>query len=503
MSEKCGDSSKYEDCCNKGKCSRDLYECYKDAVVRVMSEFSLTASGYTTGAPPGDLASYFLSGNGFMVKKHLVVCPAHLVLIPPTVLSTNNRYPYTATNVVAPTGTTPNAITQVSRILVDVFNVNGCCRSYTYQASLHGVDGAGDIAVLKLEKRLDWNLANPCIECKHPWFKWGKSRAYCAGEPVYAIGDFTTSRFNLFAPHGKPGIIEGTLADNRYMDYQGWALPEFVLTDLNAYFARSGLPLLDKWGRIIGMQTTNVTGALSTTVSLNGDGYVAGPSQFFMKKVVKSLLCGRKSRFSCELIEVTDLIGNFYKFKKGYLGVYYNVFTGLGYDTSVSTTTGVVTEFFDPTTGAYLQGPTCKEVAGVRVVAIAGNTGTSAFALVPGTPALTGYPTLQNSPLLGTVSVNDVITHIGKCALGNIGTQIPPSLITWRAGTKDPLDIRYRTVSDRYESFLKTEVTPIEFPPLMDFPWYKIADYPTVAAPNSPIGPVVPMIPSAAFKPAV
>ncbi len=500
---KCEDASSKSECCDEGKCASQIYGCYADAVVRINSEFSLTASGYSSGLPR-DLSTYFISGNGFMVKKHYIVCPAHLVLIPPSVLATNNRYPYVSAQVGVPTGTVPNAITQVSRILVDVFNVNGCCNSYTYEAKLMGVDGAGDIAILHIDKRHNWNLANPCLKCEHPWFKWGKSREYCTGQKVYALGDFTTSRHNIFANHGKVGIIEGTIADNRFMDYQGQALQELVLTDLNVYDTRSGLPLLDKWGRIIGMQTTNVVGSTGAqSVIPVGDGYVAGPSQFFMKPVVKALICGRKSRFSCELVEIFDFIGNFFKFRKGYLGVHYHVFTGIDFDVNFNPVTGVATERFDPTTGEYLPGPNCKQIVGLRVIALAGNLTTAAYATVPGLVPIAPFPAAVDSPLLSTVSPNDVRTHMGKCALGNLGPQIAPRLITWRAGTKATVEIHYRTYSDNYQSFLKTEITPVDFPAFMDFPWYKIADYPTVLLPNPPVGPVFPMIPSATFRPAV
>src|SRR5690349_17453840 len=91
-----------KDCCIEKcecLCPEELYCMYKDAVVEVHSEFILlgasgpagnaNGTGATGGTPLGtnSRADILLEGNGFFIKGHYIVCPAQLVLMPPSLTS--------------------------------------------------------------------------------------------------------------------------------------------------------------------------------------------------------------------------------------------------------------------------------------------------------------------------------------------------------------------------------------------------------------------------------
>jgi len=452
-----------------------------------------------------------MHGNGFFIKDHRIVCPAHLVVIPPTVLASANRYPFVSATPVTPTDVVPNYITKVSKILVDVYDVNNKCKSYTYEAKLCAVDPAGDIAFLKIKKDCQFNKCNPKIDSCHPYFRWGRSRKAPIGRKIYALGNTSTSwrpdrvlvssnQTDTFISN-KPGITGGLLQDNKYIDYGGFAQQELILTDLQIYNNKTGLPIVDGRGLLLGMQTTNEQGTGIKNGSSNNyvDGFVAGPSENFMRPVLKAFLSSRKSKLHCKHVEkVIDAAGNFCKYKKGYLGVAWDAVTGPVFNTSISTgNTGA--------TGTYvlnLEVENCRKLEGVRVITVAGSTEITSAAYVPGGTALLNvggynYPPggvghtgatgaygtlsmLPTSPLLGTVFTGDILTKIGSsCLLGNYNDcQIAPSLITWRKVAGDEVCIEYKKVSNNYTTKESTKVTLLDFPPFMDYPWYKVNKFP-------------------------
>lgn len=527
---------------------------YKDAVVRIHSETLLTPiPTVVPPAPPvgsGQYSSLFMEGNGFFIKNHVIVCPAHLVLVPPSVLgSFYNRFPFTTGATGGTGGFQYNLQSRVSRILVDVFNVNGKGHSFSYEAQLLGVDGAGDIALLRIDPRHAWNQCNPCILKCHPLLKWGKSRALRCGEDVYAIGDYLTNIRSLHLANGANMLVHGVVSDKRWLDYLGWAFAEMVVADFNVYAYSAGMPILNKNGCVVGMQTTDVVGTVPgvpaalgagtgsagvTLTTPQGDGWVGGPSEFFMRRVIKALLCGCKGKYGSQITSVADPAGSFYSFNKGYIGVAYEVVTGLTYDTGLTGTavafpSGVLTQpFFQRftriastgATGSFLASPACKELIGIQVVGIAGATGASGPTgtigyYVPGadvtTAATSPVPLLTASPFAGTLAVGDIITHLNRCPLGDLGQQIPPSLVLWTLHTKltctDKVDVTYRKMSENWENFYNASANVLNYPPYMDYPWYKVHAFPAVAP--YPLGilpggsPYAPALPLVNFHPAI
>jgi len=490
---------------------------YKDAVVEVHSEFILLGSGGLTGATGGTplgantRADVILEGNGFFIKGHYIIVPAHLVLLPPSLTSVANRFPLPNVSDLT-LGVIKSQIIRASRILVSVFNVNGKQHSFVYEADLVGVDGAGDIAVLRINSGKQWNLCNPCVEKCHPYFKLGSSRGSIDGEKVYIIGDYISDprdrrRFNAVG-----AISEGLLSDHRHLEYSGWVLPETILVSAQAYAFSSGLPIINCQGRVIGMQTTDVAAVvprlslstISPNLSLNqteGSGFVSGPSEFFLRRVVKSIIKGTCSRkYNPQLETICDPAGSFYRYKKAYAGIAYDVFTGVDYDVTTDYTSG-----FAPlglprirlsAQGDFLSSPSCKELVGIRVLGVAGLNPSdlsgipNGFFYVPGGTGAAPLPAfLPVSSLLGKLNPGDVITHINGVALGDLQKQIAPSLITWRLAAGDQIDICYRrggnalntadnAATENYDNLYTYKACLGDFPALMDYPWYAVDVFP-------------------------
>jgi hypothetical protein len=501
----------------------ELVCLYKDAVVELHSEFILTTSNGPDAPGPlgtGTRADVILEGNGFFIKGHYIVAPAHLVLLPPSLTSVVNRYPYFDPQDLSSSEDTPSIqdkCVRASRILVSVFNVNGKGHSFVYEADLVGVDGAGDIAVLKINYKKQWNLCNPCVEKCHPYFKFGHSRGSKDGEKIYLIGDFIGEAAERKPFNSVGAIVEGLLADHRHIDYSGWVLAETVLVSAPAYASSSGLPIINCQGQVIGMQTTDLsaiypggTGGNQPRISdvqlqRDGSGYVAGPSEFFMRRIIKSIIQGTCSRkYNCQLEVICDPVGSYYRYKKAYLGLAYNVFTGIDYDVTVDYTSGAAPRGSPrvrlDSNGNFLNSPSCKELIGIKVIGLAGANPNDAIDIpngywfVPGgtasAPLADGLPI---SSLLGRLEPGDVITHINGVALGDLEKQIPPSLILWRLCKGDQIELCYRKggnasndeptndITDNYDNLLSTTVCLQDFPCLLDYPWYAVNKFPLIS----------------------
>lgn len=490
---------------------------YKDAVVEIQSEFILIgASGGTGGATcgtplgPDSRSDVILGGNGFFIKGHYIVCPAQLVLLPPALTSVVNVYPF-ATGADLTLGVLKNQMTRASRILVTVYNVNGNGHTFVYEADLVGVDGAGDIALLCINPKRQWNICNPCIQKCHPYFNFGSSRRAKDGEKAYLIGDYVTNSLNLRQMTPINGIVEGLVTDHRYLDVSGFVLAELVAVSASVYAWRVGLPIINCQGQVIAMQTISVIGAQTNFLSFgvdsfNGLGGVGGPSEFFMRRVIKELIKGTCSRkTNCHLELIPSGTCSFTRYKKGYLGISYNVVTGVDYDITTDYTSGFPTSNLPRVrlspSGEFLNSPSCKELVGIRVTGIAGANPNDLFGIadgflyVPGGTATTAplFPSLPVSPFLGKLHPGDIITHIECVALGDQERQIAPSLITWRLCSGDQIEICYRRggsafndiencVTDNYDQLFTYTASLQDYPAGLDYPWYSVL-FPNIGLP--------------------
>lgn len=485
----------HEDCPPKW-CGRNYHKCvgmsgdeifhkYNSAVVRVHSEWDLVTEGkerYTQE----DVKSVFQHGNGFFITKHVIVTPASLVLAPPDLTRSFNRLPLNGA--FALDGTfNGNSMTRATRILVDVVDVNGTKHTYTYEATLIGVSGIADVALLFIDMHRPWNSKLPCIKECHPHFRLQCSRAARPGDKVYAIGDPFTRNFtglgNIGGPDPDPRagydsnvdfnvtnghvLVEGTVAHERYVDYLGLAQQELVAVNMNIFADSTGLPIVDKLGRVIAMQTLNVAGAAqglfkADTVA-NGDGLVAGPSQFFMLHVIKTLLACDRVCNAPFLEQVIDAAGSYLRFVPSHLGLVWEVMQGEHYMRYRDTTTGFKTTFWkDPTdvSQGYLNvdWPVLKENIGLRVVGIDNDSAAAQdpngeasdilepnFSVTP--PPLSGFNGARR------VFRNDIITHADKLPLGNLHCQIPISLVLFRKASGSNITLTVRSSLGTFNTF--------------------------------------------------
>ncbi len=484
----------------------------KDAVVQIHSEFVLLGTGLngelivpatsaTGGTPlsPGNRADIILEGNGFFIKHHYIVTPAQLVLLPPSLTSVVNRYPIFDMNNVQ-LGQIKNQMIRASRILVSVFNVNGKGHSFIYEADLIGVDGAGDIAVLGINYDRCWNNpSNPCIKDCHPYFKFGSSRDAKCGEKVYLIGDYISNPNNRRLFNAVGAITDGVLSDNKYLDYSGFMLAEAILINAPVYAFSVGLPILNDKGEVIGMQTTNISGVHSTYNQTEGFGYVAGPSEFFMKPIIKTFIKGLHT-YDCKLEPICDPSGSYFRYRKGYAGIAYDVFDGVNYDTTTDFTSGIYASGQPrirlSANGEFLNSPICKQLIGIRVLGLAGLNPNDTNNIVNGThyvPGGTGISPLVSflpvSSFLDKLLPGDIITHINNISVGDIDCQTAPSLITWKLRAGDYITVLYRrggnalntsdnSAINQYDNLLTFTSALESFPLVMDYPWYAINTFP-------------------------
>jgi hypothetical protein len=379
-------------------------------------------------------------GNGFFVtSKHFIVCPAHLVIMDPAL----TRVP------AGPSGEP----TPFNQIFVDVFNVNGSGASWTYQARLVGVDGAADIAVLRISHSDNPNP--PKLRKCHPYLKFGSSLKYSPGNQVFSIGTLFRQDFQ--------SIAEGIVRNNKALDQSGSVVYEMMSTTLpyNAFStvssgvitkleAPDGAPILDVTGRVVGMIATaaNTSGSSSWTPLnpaptgaeyFSSDNYAVGPSQRFMRCVLRAIIKSYcKGAANSHTTAVVDP-GNgqtFYKYTKGFLGLNFTV---------------VDADFYTTNTGAN-----CRQIIGLGI------TGTSAISFA-------GY-------------TGGILSHINCVELGNLSYQLAPTLLTWRKSAGDKVKVTLRPAQDTYNDIYETSATLLTFPNVRDYSPLSLKPVPDDAA---------------------
>lgn len=432
------DCASVKECCVEPVHNTAAFVCkYKDACVSIESSFILlgTQDPYAENTTPANARAQFytdhadanasdlstdfgvevntdaigsdsedqprsdviLRGAGFFINSsEYIVCPASTVLAPPTVSAYAQRWP--AVDASHQLGAIRNQMIAPTRILVTVNGVKDCKKkkSYVYQASLVGVCGAGDVAVLKIDMKAGWNQCNPCIPKDHPHFKFGDSRELRPGMPVYLLGNGGSPN-DYFVPV----FADGHVCDHRHAEGSGWVLPETVLVSTSTYCLTPGLPILNSEGKVVAMQTTDMVSINSiygkdqwydfvnpnaktfavdavdladVTVSVQeetivgtgdngtitlstvdprpvqrglyaprnlrvGAGLTLGPSAYFMARIVKALIAGRCPRESADtsLVEsYPDLANSYWVYRLAYLGVAYDIPHTEYYDVTVN-----------------------------------------------------------------------------------------------------------------------------------------------------------------------
>jgi serine protease Do len=121
----------------------------------------------------------------------------------------------------------------------------------SFEAKLVGSDPTTDLAVIKIDSK---NL---------PTVSWGSSANLQVGEPVMAVGnpgfgggealDYTVTT-GIVSALGRPlSIIRQSLSNNP--DLAGYAIENFIQTDAVINPGNSGGPLVDLWGRVVGVNS--------------------------------------------------------------------------------------------------------------------------------------------------------------------------------------------------------------------------------------------------------
>jgi len=471
----------------------DFYCKHKGAVVRIYGTYTLTNTGYTEpGTLPEVLDYNVLVGNGFFLgKSHKIVCPARLVLIPPTQLVNRVRFPYVSTTS-EPVDYVPNQTVKVSQILVDIFHLNGHHKSYTYDAELQFVDGATDIAVIKINPKSAWNAKNPCIEECHPYLKWGNSCDIKCQEKVYLMGDLfnfnvdntgsaialtaveTTSGCTFPVSNGEYQLKSARVLDKSYADHRGLALQELLLLDPYTTVSAVGVPILSRSGCVLGMQTISATSSNYRNEN-NKTNLLAGPSQNFIKYMIKCWKKGEDSKYGLSLRPNSDLLGGYYTFNKGYLGIAGRPVVGLDFATQMSTPFEVA-QPVDSATFLPQFGDQRKRIVGYRVMGIATTTNSApSFPIVPGSssPSGTGgFASLPNSPLADVLSIGDIIVRLDCKELGALSKQIVPAYVTFNQIEGESVEVKYLKQSEFFAEEHTVKVKLEAYPDLLNYPYY-------------------------------
>lgn len=521
-------------------CAAEICCRFSPAVVRVHGESILTVIppqedvpdfDWSVSATANQAAVYETHSNGFLIKGDYIVCPAATVSIPPDALYQNGtpvyRYPYVSTS--ATSDGTPNSITQVSRVLVDIFDVNGKGHAYTYEAFVLGIDGAGNIAILGINfDQNDWNAYLPCIRNCHPYFRWSRSRKSKCGDPVFLLGGYSLHDFGHFGlSWTQPLIQQGLLTSNKAIDYTGWIQHEILQTTLESSFCASGSPILNNCGAVIGMHvaTSNTTVPSEDAVDLRdhlGKGFVIAVSEFFMRLPIKVFMQGvKKCNYRKHLGTVTDAIGNFSYMIKGYMGIAWTNVTGSDFKHFIGAN-GTEVPIYDAA-GALID-IKCTENVGLRVITIAQSTAPQTFDIANPTdlsvktnqtPSYASLPYFDSqipasyppayvpdtntgdvnvSPFAGQIFPNDIIYALSKCRtargklkkkckLGDLFHQVAPGLYTWRTLPGQTVFTQTRDYTQYWSAFNLLQGSLATFPLIMDWPWYTRQCWPEVGAP--------------------
>jgi hypothetical protein len=342
-------------------------------------------------------------GNGFFISGHYIVCPAALIM---------NRLK------------NESAIIFADKILVDVSNVEGKSKSYSFQANLIGYDGVGNIAILSLNKP---------INKAHPVLHWGKSRNACPGDKIIVIGDVVgVSRVVNITPRYNPvlnmnlepmldfyktnissenGVIIGNIIDNRYVCPLGCIAGELLLiSDISNVGKHLGLPVLSYDGKVIGMVVSTDHGTVAV-------------SEFFMRRPIKCILHNDEEKYRGSIETIPDTtIKRLIKSRLGLGGVLVTQ-NDFYYMIELLDDGNIVQKRMDHdnTTDPF-------EILGYRIIAID-----------------------PRSPLINKINIGDIVTHIGKKALGDRKGQESPALTMWKTAPGDIVELTYLNQEDNFK----------------------------------------------------
>lgn len=408
--------------------SKEVLQTYQDAVVGIESRFIFTGPGIDNPAEvdiaPGIRADISITGTGVIMSDGYILTAASNVMAPPPLNSVanvvgNNR----AGNEL---GAINNDVIIASQVLVTVNNVNMGSVSYVYQATLLGLYGKGDIAVLYICHDDSFNHGAPVIKVPrfcdsdpcyndiqhqvvHPvkyltkdsckdYRRYGKcsskkcgpcdkrrcrnrARRGCGscgtsthpGDDVFVFGYGSKRHVQQRERGSTVTMVEGQIMDTRYLEKTGWITPETMIIQASGLNGGAGMPVLNRHGQLIGMQVTYdysiwpMEGNPASIVALTWEGMF-----YPLHKILNNY--GLTRDFSSALVPLDNRRTRL--FSPGYLGISYEVMDGADYTESVNynsgDTTSGFTQFNLNSNGQFSSGSACKDIQGIRVTGVAG-----------------------------------------------------------------------------------------------------------------------------------
>ena len=154
-------------------------------------------------------------------------------------------------------------------VYVSVTDMNGVTgQNMVLQATELYVDAAADLAVLKV----------PGVMTQ-PHLQWGNSIATGPGSRVYTIGN------PFFSDH--QSISQGLIRDNEFVRFP--VAVESVLTSDSSYEGHSGSPIVDEYGKVVGVLTFGIKGSANVDVST----LTGGPSQRVAQPIISDMIANQ------------------------------------------------------------------------------------------------------------------------------------------------------------------------------------------------------------------
>lgn len=509
----------------KGISAQEIFAKYKDAVMEAHAEFQVTPVSDPTLNPldginydAGTLETVYAHFDCTFIDQHVIIAPANKIFLPPNYTLAYNQWPFNLSQINSGEMQS-NIESRANRIFIDVTNVNGSNKSYTYQVDIIGVYMLGDLAILYIDAQATWNTNIPCIKRCHSHLRLACSRRYRTGLPAYVIGHSQVANASgslnggiinspsiLFQSTEKT-IAKTLIASTRALDRSGAAPQELVLVQGNIGNMLMGAPVLNAYGHMLAYLTLNDSSAkafegdsiFSLPPNFNtpfSSGLLAGgPSSFFFIDVLRVLLCSLSARSSDFVETASSLLGDYVRYVHGGVGLAYQVWKGDMYMSSIDATDGSVRTRFDPLNpGQYLIPEYRKENLGVRVFGLTVDPATLAGRF-NGSIFLPGALSVPIVPAAGTqwvdsplnLSINDQLVFFENCPLGDQNDHaIAPLLMLSRMKVGDTLLIKARTAASNYQTEFVQSVVLVRLPlffnyPLasyQSFPWENLSAYP-------------------------
>lgn len=545
--------------------ARQILNTFQDAVVSVKSRFLLLGDGVENAAlaePEVNVrADVTVVSDGWFHCSGYIITPASAVVAPPAITAVANI----AGNAGAELGQIKEFPYTASQILVTVNHVNGGAISHEYEAELYGYYGKGDFALLRICDGDGFNRGVPTLnvgdyrgDCgdgnPHPTLQgidYLKSRCSCKNyRKSYKYGSCGTCGYDQCSASTRPGdkvyllghgqidaidrvhantactLIEATVADVRHTEKTGWFTPESLIIAADSGNFSVGMPVLNSYGRVVGMQTADYQDQFPLAGETGQLLAVSWPSIYIpMQQLIKNQ--NRTRDLDSNIIRLPSMNGGRWNraalYSPGYLGISYQVMDGSDYTSRPDYTSGAQAagkpSFVLNADGSFARGSDCKDIQGILVTGVAGLnpngvTGvedgywfvpggvTTPQVVIPADPsttpptaavveAVSPFPSAPVSPLLGLINPGDIIVtieYIGKQRgaksqfyLGALDEQVNPQMILDRFVPGDLIRLTYRKQSDLYSSCNSLEVTVGEQPIWLNYPHYATARFPDLS----------------------